>query len=194
MCKNMTTILIFVQHFTVFGALSLSHLIFLTILPNNFHDLCFQMRKPKLSKSHRGAPRSSDQPGEELEPDLRSHDSLLKGNEWHAIWQPSSVVSILLQHEDSFFFSEIVAVLQMRRVVILGFSQPEKFIVEKRPGLQHSWKGDRHYLHSWQAILGIQIDIQTSGNNSAAHGQVTTCWDHTARAAQRRIHLRSPPS
>lgn len=53
----MTTILTFVQHFTVFKALSLSHIIFSTILPNNFHDLCSRMRKPKLSKSHGAAPR-----------------------------------------------------------------------------------------------------------------------------------------
>lgn len=36
------------------------------------------------------------------------------------------------------FPSEIVAILQMRGVVILGSSQLDKFIVEKGPRLQHS--------------------------------------------------------
>lgn len=56
-CKKMTTILTFVQHFIVFKALSLSHLIFLTILPSNFDYFCFSVRKPKLSESHGAAPK-----------------------------------------------------------------------------------------------------------------------------------------
>ena len=60
---------------SAFEALSLSHLIFLSILPDNFYDLCPRMRKPKLCKSHGLPPRSASQPGERLEPDLRSHDS-----------------------------------------------------------------------------------------------------------------------
>lgn len=56
-----TTIPPFVPHFTVFKTLDLSHLISLTILSNNFHDLHSGIRKPKFSKSH-GAPPKITQP------------------------------------------------------------------------------------------------------------------------------------
>lgn len=76
MCEKMTTVLMMcLCNTSAFEALSLSHLIFLSILPNNFYDLCPRMRKPKLCKSHGLPPRSASQPGEGLEPDLRSHDS-----------------------------------------------------------------------------------------------------------------------
>lgn len=81
------------------------------------------------------------------------------------------MVSNLLQHEDSFFPSEIVAILQMRGLVILGFSQLGKFIVEKQPKLQHSSKGSaqlcpRRHLYSRQTIFGVQIG--TSCNNCSS--------------------------
>ena len=113
-------------------------------------------------------------------------------------WQPSSGVSNLLQHEDSFFPSEIIVILHMKGVVILGFSQLGETHRRKttKASLQ-TWKGaahlyPRHCLYSQQRIFGAQIG--TSSNNPAAHRQVITCWDHTATAGQRRTHVRSPSS
>lgn len=77
MCEKMTTVLMMcLCNTSAFEALSLSHLIpFLSILPNNFYDLCPRMRKPKLCKCHMGCPQDQPASQEGLEPDLRSHDS-----------------------------------------------------------------------------------------------------------------------
>ena len=93
--------------------------------------------------------------------------TLLKGK-----WRTALTTQLSgFQHEDSFFPSEIVAILQMRRVVILGFSQLGKFIVEKQPKCQHSSKGaaqlyPRRHLYSQQTIFGVQIG--TSCNNCSS--------------------------
>lgn len=58
--------------------------------------------------------------------------SLRKGNDGLPP-RPSSELADLLQHKTSFFPLETVAILQVRGVVILGFSQLGKFMVEKQP-------------------------------------------------------------
>lgn len=130
MCKT-TTSFPFVQHFTVFKVLSLSHLIFFTILPNNFHDLYSRMRKPKPSKSRGSASKIIYPAREELELDLRSHDSPPPRRYGTLPRQPSSVVCNLPQPKDPLFPLEVTEPLQTREAVILGFGQRGKFIVTK---------------------------------------------------------------
>lgn len=74
------------------------------------------------------------------------------------------MASNLLRHEDSVFPAEIVAILQIRGV-ILGSGPLGKLIVEQQSGLsavaRETQFCPRHYLHSWQTILGVQIDRET---------------------------------
>lgn len=66
------------------------------------------------------------------------------------------MVSNLLQHEDALKIVEIVVILQLREVVVWSFSQLGKFIVEKGPGLQHSWKGDTQLYADITYTVGRQ--------------------------------------